>query len=206
MSASVLSEDADRLLLRGLQPQLKRLVMLTPASSTAAGKRVEDIPGAPASWLLPVRCITPVSNVVEEWCLGVADIRQAAQDSATHQGTKTLKSPTFTSPLGGVRFGMEILCKWDASKQGSTISVYTYCKSLPLGSFCRCSFDISCAAAPNFSRKTTNYIGSGSNWGWRDYFQLGAMPGGFDEATWAAKGLPTSGNIVLRLTVTDVGK
>jgi hypothetical protein len=31
------------------------------------------------------------------------------------------------------------------------------------------------------------------------------MPGGFDEAVWAAKGLPTSGSIVLQLTVKDLG-
>jgi hypothetical protein len=42
-------------------------------------------------------------------------------------------------------------------------------------------------------------------WGWRDYFNLGAMSGGFDEAACAAKKLPTSGSIKLRLTVSDVG-
>jgi hypothetical protein len=31
------------------------------------------------------------------------------------------------------------------------------------------------------------------------------MSGGFDEAAWAAKGLPASGNMLLRLTVKDVG-
>jgi hypothetical protein len=31
------------------------------------------------------------------------------------------------------------------------------------------------------------------------------MAGAFDEAAWAAKGLPASGNIVLQLTVADVG-
>jgi hypothetical protein len=203
-----MADNADKLLLRGLQPQLKRLVMLKPASGTSSGRRFEDIPGVPASWLLPVRCITPVSSVADEWEVDVAAIRQAAQDSATHQGTKTLTSPTLSSPLGGVRFGMELLCKWDAIKQGSTIALYAYGKSLPVGSFCRCSFSLSCAAAPPISikRKTTNFIGSGKSWGWRDFFGLRAMPGGFDEAAWAAKGLPTSGSIVLKLTVTDVGK
>jgi hypothetical protein len=32
------------------------------------------------------------------------------------------------------------------------------------------------------------------------------MAGGFDEVAWAAKGLPTSGQLVFRLTVRDVGK
>lgn len=31
------------------------------------------------------------------------------------------------------------------------------------------------------------------------------MPGGCDEAAWAAKGLPTAGSIMLKLSVQDVG-
>jgi hypothetical protein len=40
--------------------------------------------------------------------------------------------------------------------------------------------------------------------GWSDFFGLGVMSAGFDEDAWAAKGLPTSGNIMLKLTVKDV--
>ncbi len=36
-------------------------------------------------------------------------------------------------------------------------------------------------------------------------FGLGVMSGGFVEAAWAAKGLPTSFSIVLRMITEDVG-
>jgi hypothetical protein len=38
-----------------------------------------------------------------------------------------------------------------------------------------------------------------------DLFELGAMSGGFDEAAWAAKVLPSAGTVGLMLTVKDVG-
>jgi hypothetical protein len=40
--------------------------------------------------------------------------------------------------------------------------------------------------------------------GWADFFSLGPMAGGWDEAAWAAKGLPTSGQLTIKLTVSDV--
>ena len=37
-----------------------------------------------------------------------------------------------------------------------------------------------------------------------DFFSLGAMSGGWDDAAWAAKGLPASGELVFTLTITSV--
>jgi hypothetical protein len=211
LSASVLSDDADKLLLRGLQPQLKRLLLLKPARITELGLSVADIvrgiPGVPASWLLPVRTITPLSNVEVEWELDVAAIRQAAKDSATGQGTTSLTSPTSSSPLGGVRWGMELQCSWDARKQGSKVGLFAKGASLPTGSFCRCTYSLNCAAVAFINRPAgyTSYLGNNWGMGFDDFFRLGAMLGGFDEVAWVAKGLPTSGSIKLQLTVKDVG-
>jgi hypothetical protein len=209
LSASVLSDDADKLLLGGLQPQLKRLLLLKPARSTDAGLSAASIARCiaqvPASWLLPVREITPFSSVTAEWELDVTSIRQTARGVAARKHTLTLKSGTLTTPLGGIGWGMELQCAWDSSKKGTTVGLYTLATSLPAGSFCRCTFSLSCAAA-TISYQGTEYIGGvGDAMGWRDFFGLGPMSGGFDEAAWAAKGLPTTGSLKLRLTVKDVG-
>ena len=226
LSASVLSDDADKLLLRGLQPQLKRLMLLQAGGSTAGASVeqgvvpgvpaswledipgvpaswLEDIPGVPASWRLPVRRIQPVSSTSVQWDLDVADIRQAVQDSISKQQKVNLWSPKGCL-LGGVLLGINLSCKWDASKQGSTINVYTHGKSLPAGSCFRCTCSVGCAAVAA-GRASTGYLGHAQVWGWRDYFRLGPMSGGFDEAAWAAKGLPKSGSITLQLTVNDAG-
>jgi hypothetical protein len=219
LSASVLSDDADKLLLQGLQPQLKRLLLLKPACSTEAGWRVADIPGVPDSWALPVRQMQPASSTSVLWELNVAAIRHAALISASQQKQFVLRS-TSTSLLGGVRWGMQLRCRWDASKEGTTIGLFACAESLPAGSFCRCTFTLSCAAANSEHPGTITHAiartiaqcylqgppGSCCR-GWMDFFWLGVMR--VDEAAWcniwAAKGLPTSGNIKLKLTVKDMG-
>lgn len=41
-------------------------------------------------------------------------------------------------------------------------------------------------------------------YGFHDFFELGAMAGGWDEAAVAAKGLPTSGDLPITMTVSEV--
>jgi len=43
------------------------------------------------------------------------------------------------------------------------------------------------------------------SWGSRDVFSLGPLSSGWDEAAWASKGLPATGQLDLTLTVTSVG-
>ena len=211
LSASVLSDDADKMLLRGLQPQLKQLLLLKASrksdTSLSAVKIKESVLNVPASWLLPVRDTTPVTSGSMQWELEVAAIREVAQKSFKQQSSTVLKS-TPTCLLGGINWGIELYAYPKA--EGTMIGVYARAKSLPAGALCECSYSIECVGVAlgvnsakasklfhNLERKTA--------WGWRDYFSLGPMSGGFDEAAWAAKGLPTSGSIVLKLTVADVG-
>lgn len=49
------------------------------------------------------------------------------------------------------------------------------------------------SAAPGWAR---------NSWGIRDFFELGPMAGGWDEAAWLAKGLPASGDVTFTLHVT----
>jgi hypothetical protein len=93
LSAPLLSDNADKLLLRGLQPQLKRLLLLkldhiTDKVQPATAADIEEyIPAAPASWLLPVRDIQPISSAKVEWEVEVVAIREAATQSASQKRT-----------------------------------------------------------------------------------------------------------------------
>jgi hypothetical protein len=208
LSAALLSDDNSMLLLRELQPQLKRLQLLKSSCSTDVDLGCEDIekhvPNVPASWLLPVRDIQPTSSAQLDWEVDVAGIRQAAQDSASQKRTTILMSPT-SCLLGGLTWGMELRCDWQASKQGSKIGVFVHARNLPAGSLYRCTYsleivDVQAGCTPA-SRLFNN-----NPWGYFNFFRVGFMSGGFDEAAWIEKGLPTSGSIKLRLTVSNVAE
>jgi hypothetical protein len=105
-------------------------------------------------------------------------------------------------------WGIQLACAWNSSKQGSIIRVATYAESIPVGSICRCAHLVEFVDQPDLSGRYAGPHLFGEpvrdSWGCADFLGLGFMPGGFDEAAWAAKGLPGS-HIELRLTVKDVG-
>jgi hypothetical protein len=212
--ASALTDDADKLLLSRLQPQLKRLLLagqdsklLSPSRSTGAGPETfnKRSPAVPASWMLPVRYIQLVSSTKVQWGVDVAAIRQAAKDSASRQ-EKTILGPTTSGVLGGVRWGMQLQFRWDAGKKGSTVALLAHAESLPAGSFCPCTYSLACVAPAVSPFGRTSLFEAGGTRGITEFFKLGAMPGSFDEVAWVAKGLPSQGSIVLMLTVANVGK
>jgi hypothetical protein len=213
LSASVLSVDADKLLLRSLQPQLKQLLLLWPPRPTKCPGRTyfspevlkEHIPAAPDSWLLPVRDIVPVGAVIVEWKVDVAAIRQTALDSVSQKQCVLLSTRSPKCLLGGIMWNMALQVIWDSSRQGITLGLFCCPETLPTGSYCCCTFSFERVDAPAIGPTTHKCYLHERSRGIPDFFNLGVLLGGFDEAAWAAKGLPTSGSILLRLTVKNVG-
>jgi hypothetical protein len=140
-----------------------------------------------------------------------------AQDSVSQQQTTTLWSPSCL--LGGLKWDMVFGCygighevtTWPipdtsliASNQaGNTLGLHVHA-TFPAGSSCRCTASLECVGQVG-PYKTTTHFGIVVFPGKFNFFRLGPMPGGFDEGMWAAKGLPASGSITLRLTVKDMG-
>ena len=221
LSASVLSDDADRLLLRGLQHRLKRLLLLKQGA--AAGSIVtaadiyanQDFPqDMPASWGLPVRDIQPPVNSAQlEWEIDVQDIIPAAQASGSQQQTIFLGSHPSTL-LGGIRWCIGLRCNWDASRQGSTIDAYVCAvpPGLPVGVVRHCTYSLQgeWAGGPETVLfEATHQLQGTSGLCSPDYFKVGAMAGGFDQAAWEAGGLHTDYDYLylkLRVTGEDVYK
>jgi hypothetical protein len=198
-SCSLLSDDAHDLLLQKQQPQVKRLLLLKLTKTTEAARMIADIPGVPASWLLPARDIRPARSASVLWELDVTAIREVVQKSVSQQGTSSLFS-TPSGLLGGIRWCIDLHCEW--GQLGSTIGVFASPISLPAGSLFRCTFSLECVqpAAPCSHESCPSGVGvylagNRPTCGSRDFFGLGAMRRGFDEAAWAAKKLPASGSI-----------
>lgn len=71
---------------------------------------------------------------------------------------------------------------------------------------CRASYSLECVGFTEPSGSTRIFkSGVKGGWGRPDVFEIGPMAWGFDELAWAVKGLPSSGQLVFRLTVASVG-
>jgi len=210
LSASVLSDDAPKLLLNQLSKQVGQLVMVQQAQP---GQRLKDphklVPDAPASWALGKRAVKPPSSVQVTWELEVSKLRQAAQDSARQQETVVLESPTVSPPLAGIEWGLQMEAFWDTRKKGSVVGIFTAPRNVPARMCIQYAFTVELEVAGLSWSDASPLLGpnstSGSTWGLKDVFDLGPMSSGWDAMAWASKGLPAAGQLDLALTVTSVG-
>lgn len=204
---SAFSEDAGSMPLAQLQPQLKPLVMLRNANPRVTASELKELlKYPPSSWLLAPRSRHPVSAVQLTWELDVSKLREAAQRSAAQQEECRLTSPGITPPLGGVVFGMVVVCKPEQvdSTPAVKVGLDAVALGLPHDASCCVTMKMSVAGVIPYPFDT-QMLNSGDRLGWDDLLDLGPMAGGWDEVGWASKGLPTSGPVVLKLSVTGVG-
>lgn len=207
LAGSVKSTTADTMVLAGLRPHLQRLLMLVEAKP---GYTVDsaDLPegallaGAPASWALELSVSEPVNSVDVAWRLDISQLRAAACQCAAGQGDMDIiVSPGDPPPLGGMGFSLELLLKYQAG--GVTLGFYGSPKTLPDDMFYTCSYHLQVEALPTDSFcLLTPELGSTALGGPK--IDVGPMAGGWDEAVWAGKGLPTCGQLTMKLTVSDV--
>jgi hypothetical protein len=152
--------------------------------------------GAPACWALPQRATQPVSSAQVTWEVPIDKLRAAAHRSVAGNSTVSLRSFCSTAPVDGMSYDINVECS--PKEGGSCIGVFGRATNAPCDLFW--SFDMT-MRAPGLARTVSSRMGRGAGYGWRDFFDLPAMAGGWDEAAWAAKGLPTSGTLPITLTV-----
>ena len=197
------------MLLADLRPHLRRLLMSleTLPSYTVDGADVQDgglLAGAPPSWALARRVSKPVSSVQLVWQLDVSELRDAARRCAAQQSDdQALCAPESSPPLGGISFFMKFYMKFEDG--GVRVDFFGLPESLPHDMLYTCKFRVQVEAiAIDYSlpamRKPIGEITPG----WSDFFQVGPMAGGWDEVAWAGHGLPISGQLSIKLTVSDV--
>jgi hypothetical protein len=207
---SVVSDDAGQMPLAQLQPQLKRLLTLRSATVTVAATAAElkdELGEIPPSWLLGERSITPVRTVELTWDLEVSKVREAAQRSAAQQQRGILTSPGVTPPLGGLAFELMVNC--EPVESSTAVDLGFFVKPWGAPSDASYSFSFKLTAPDLDWHNNTSGIcqhdGNSVSWGFGDFFALGPLAGGWDEVAWAARGLPASGSLVLKLSMLKVG-
>ena len=117
-----------------------------------------------------------------------------------------VRSSQVSPPLGGVSFRMMVHCYWGSEARGSRVGVFVQPSNLPSGTFYSFDFEMHCE--PYASKKQMGLqVESSKHWrGWADFFGIGVMSGGWDEAAWVAKGLPSSGNLTFCLRMLSVNE
>jgi hypothetical protein len=213
LSAAALCPSTPTLLHGSYAKQLRQLLLLKASVGNLSLQATElhkQIPKAPDSWVLGRRIIREVGAVEMLWNLDVSTLASTAQLSAGQQQRMLLNSPIQTPPIGGVAFGIQVQMTWQRDAQGSTFCVYVKPKNAPADTYLKYKFTLSVAAAGNrFNKQLSSGtpmvgVSARSGWGWNNFFETGAMSGGWDAAAWAKAGLPTTGELVLKLSVKNV--
>lgn len=208
LSGEFHAADEDETLLSGLRSHMKQLLLLRDVQgdfNVKAANLQEGglLAGAPPSWALGCRVSKPVSRVKLVWQLDICELRDAAHRCAADGCTVELCSPTVTPPLQGTEFSMSLEC--DSEEGGVGISLYGHPCNLYAGMFYHCTLKVhvknvitDTAATPQPHRFGDDYM-----W-WEDFFGVGRMAGAWDEVAWAKAGLPTSGQVTIKMTVSGM--
>lgn len=206
LSALALSPDAPRLLMSAQQDELKQLLMLHHGGLASDCMQQEfntHLPRVPLSWNLPARASSPVSSVQLVWKLDVAAVASAGRESALKQKCIMLRSPYYTPPLGGLVFDLALYADSSAEPRGSCFAFFAAAKNAPVGTFYKYHISVSIMGDVVLS-DNSDMLNSGQDWGRTDTFRLGVMAEGWDEAAWASKGWPTSGELVVSATFKQI--
>jgi hypothetical protein len=206
-STSVLSEGVffSNHMLSHVAPQLRQYMALTWVGpcTTEEAKKVMTQPQC-SSWFLGDRQHTPLADGVQlTWELPVSELKATSMRAYTGKQVVGLESgpSASTPPLQGIRWGLLLQCVCTgAQSAGSNLGVYCKPVNLPKGTYPTCSYQYTISSLAHTANGVWRRLSTGSL-GRHDFFGLGVMAGGWDESAWAAKGLPTSGTLQLKLKV-----
>jgi hypothetical protein len=183
-------------------PQLRSLLSLKQvASAELLADAVVSLTDIPSSWQLGPRQLRPLADGVRlQWRLPVQQLKAACRTSFTKQKTVNIDSPESSGPMGGLAWQLKVLCVQQDG--GTVVGLYAQPWKLSADMWYKCKFTVTWEGVEASSRGTPTTVCRG----FEDFFGLGPMAaGGWDEAAWAAKGLPTSGETLLQLHVHCVG-
>jgi hypothetical protein len=195
-------------LLSEYKHQLRSLLSLKRvASAEELASKLKDFDDdLPARWQLGPRQITPLADgVLFEWRLPVEQLRQACRKSCRLQQHVWLDSRWGSSsccssraPFGGISWHMCVGChQVDGGKVVGLYAGPDVVDSVPAGMYCR----VKATASWQGAKMEMDFIHNRSDCGDSNYPDLEPMAGdGWDDAVWAAAGLPTSGDMLLQLS------
>jgi hypothetical protein len=166
---------------------------------------LEHIPDVPAAWMLGTRQIVVSDGVRLVWRAPVELIAKGCRDSFADNKSIFISSPSSSPPIAGLSWQIVVECAQQERDgvRGTLVGVKTYAENAPDGMFCV----YSCTLASGGISRHMSCGGSIHEEGFANFFTMDPMVdcGGWDEAAWAAKGLPTSGELEITLHMHSVG-
>jgi hypothetical protein len=205
---AAISEDADSMPVAQLRPQLKQLLLMRSAkSSIPAAVLKSQLVDMPPSWLLGKRTIIPLKEVQLAWELNVGELRDTAMRCAAEREAQLLTCPGITPPLGGCDFKLVVICRPAENSSAASINIHVAPAGgrIPSDAWCSFSFALSAPHVRPFNKTIPHVLRKKAYFGCTDFFEVGHMAGGWDEAAWASKGLPATGTLPVKLTVSKLG-
>lgn len=199
---AALSDDNEALLMGEYLKQLRHLLLLRRTLMDRAGVDFQDgltrMQGIPKSWQLGQRQQVPMLAASVVWRIPVQHLKQTSQQAFTDKKAMYLYSPN-TPPISG--FDWKLQLSFQVVEKGVQLGVYVV-PSRPTQSFyhsIQCV--VKCHKLPPLHLLG---VSLSSGMGWSKFFRCKPLADGWDEAVWAAKGLPTAGDLVLKLEVWNV--
>lgn len=207
LAGSVAAEEAYLRLLADLRPQLRRLLLVREAQAdysvqSADLREGQLLAGAPASWALGRRVVKPVGSVQLVWQLDVSKVREAARHSFASQTHKSLFCPEASPPLGGMAFGIKVVC--ESAEGGVKFGLYCGPEKLPKDMCYKATFKLAVEGYDSLTHVMSKPEGRSTWRGYSNFFGLGPMAEGWDEVAWAGQGLPTGGKLTIKVTVSEL--
>jgi hypothetical protein len=210
LSAQAHSSHSPHMQLGSYSTQIKQLISyrLATSSTEVTAYALDHIAGAPAAWKLSKRQIIASDGVRLVWRVPVEQVAQACRDSFAGTLDVAISCADGSPPLGGVSWSLRVGCYPLAganAAQGTAVGLYAVAHEpqLMLGLDtllvfqCRISFH----GITHVLACQGHHVGVG-----REFFTFDmSAGGGWDEAAWAAKGLPTSGELEVTLHMLSVG-
>lgn len=200
---TVVLDGSSSKLLGRYMTQLKELLLLRRILWNRQGgefkAELASIEDTPKSWQLDQRQIVPIVPARVVWQLSVQHLKQACLKAYEEQKSEVLLS-RHSPPISGFawRFTLDI----EAKEAGVTLNVYFGPVKMSTSFFLSFHFSLNCngkAAQQRVPCMKGNYT-----WHIDEFPDVGVMAGGWDEAAWAAQGLPTEGDLVFELEVSHV--
>lgn len=154
------------------------------------------LPTAPRSWLQgPRQLKAEVESVQVTWRLSISQIRQVCQEAAATHTMVQVHSPEQTPPIRGTAY--QLVCSAKPVGSGVTLGIHVCVSTLTQQPDMYVRFSgflvtrcVRLAFRHSFSAHKTQHVTRSR--GWHDFFALGPMANGFDEAAWAARGMPAT--------------
>jgi hypothetical protein len=212
LSACVHSKDkALSAVFSPFKKQLKKLLMMRLADNdfVTQDELQLHLTTAPPSWRLGMRDVRDVHSVQLVWPLRISTLRSAAQRASSRQDLVEVKYAGVSAPMGGMTWSMLVQAVWDSDRQATRLGLFCIPRNAPRNCWYRFRGWVDVAGAPELSfivdcscLLTGSKGGRQEGWGQDDFFDVGWMSGGWDEAVWVAGGLPAAGELRVTLTVT----